>query len=251
MARTDKYPGQGIAKTGLITGKQSIYETSTTRRHAIGQRMCMGDGRVFYYARNSTAASARPGVLFAADIDRAEEDTTITEAIGDKTMASFTTVGSLGPAAVGGYFWSSSGTGAGQTYKIADVTAAASTTSNIHLHDELVATLTGADCNIANNPFYGVQLSADGIQFLLGVALLAIPASAYFWLQTWGFVGVLRGDALGDLATERELHCHGSGTTTLSTDAGALGRQTIGHNTLFSTNVVDADWYLANLTIWP
>ena len=250
MSRTDKYPGQSQAGTGIIKGKQGIYEESATRKHTIGERLCMGDGRVFYYAKNSTQAVSRPGVFFAADIDRAEEDATITEVIGDKTIATFTTVGALGPAAVGGFFWSSSGTGGGQTYKIADTTASTTSgASDIHLHDEIKAALTGADCNIANNPFYGVARAADGAQFILGVALRAVTASYYFWLQTWGWVGVIRGDSTGAEGEEREILT--SGISALTTSGGANGAQCLGAQCVNAQDSVTAEWDLTYLTIWP
>ena len=252
MARTDKYSGQGQAKTGIIKGRQGIYETSSTAKHTVGERMCLGDGRVFYYAKNGSSASARPGVLFVADIDRAEEDTSVSEAIGDRTVETFTTVGLMGPAAIGGYFWVTGGTGGGQTYKIADVTqSTTSGASDIHLHDGIVSTITTAGCCIANNPFYGVELANDLDNLFLGAALVAVPASEYFWMQTWGWIALVRGDALGDLATERELFAHASGVTTLSTDAGPLGRQCVGHNTYYTVDVVSGEWHLGYLTIWP
>ena len=254
MARTDKYPGQAQAKTGLITGKQGLYETSSTRKHAIGQRMVMGDGRVFYYAKNSSTATNRPGVWFVADIDRAEEDSSVTEAVGDKTVATFTTVGALGPAAIGGYFWSTGGgtAGGGQTYKIADVTqSTTSGASDIHLHDEIKAVLTAEDCCIANNPFYGVQRANDEANFFLGVALVAVPANYYFWMQTFGWVALLRGDSLGDADGERQLLPHASGTTTLSTATGALGKQLLGFNVANNEDVVSGEWHLGFITVWP
>jgi hypothetical protein len=250
MARTDKYPGQELAKTGLIKGKQGIYEESSTAKHTVGERMCLGDGRVFYYAKMGSTGAVRPGVMLAANLDQGEADTSVTESIGDKTIAAFTTVGAMGPNSVGGYFNCTTGTGQGQTHKIADVTqSTTSGASDIHLHDELNVALSSATGVIVHNPFFAVEVPTDAIQMRLGVALIATTANYYFWLQTYGWVGLLRGDSLGDLATERELQA--TGVSVLSTNAGVIGAQLLGWNTYYSTDVTTSQWHLGFLNIWP
>lgn len=252
MARTDKYPGQTYTKTGLVKGGQGIYETSSTARHTVGERMCLGDGRVFYYAKKDGTATTRRGILLVADVDAAEVDTSVTEAIGDKTVASFTTVGAMGPAYIGGLCGVTTGTGGGQSYVIADVTqGTTSGTSDIHLYDEIKATLTAATVTLTQNPFYGVQTANDEANMFLGVALITVPANHYFWLQTYGWVAGVRGDSLGDLANEREILPHASGVTMLETANGCLGKWKVGHNVYYSADNVSGEAHVAFLTIWP
>ncbi len=250
MARTDKYPGQSHAGVGLISGKQGLYEASSTRRHTVGERLCLGDGRVFRYAKMGSTATKRPGLMLAADVDAANADTSVTMAIGEKDEPTFTTVGACGPAVVGGTFGVTTGTGAGQSYKIAGVSpGTTSSTSTIHLHDGVRATITTATAVLANNPFYGVEIPVDGAQMMLGAALIIVPANQYFWLQTFGWIAVVRGDSLGDLAGERELQA--SGVTALATANGALGAQAIGYSCYNGMNATDTEWHIIFLTIWP
>lgn len=249
--RTDKSPGQALKKTGMITGKQGLYETSSTAKHTVGERLCLGDGRVFYYAKNASTATVRPSVLFVADCDVGEDDSSVTESIGERDVE-FTTVGAFGGRMVGGYLVVNTGTGSGGIYKIADVSQ--STTSGnsvVHLHDDLVYALSTASCTAHENIFDGVEISADENAFFLGVALVAVPASHYFWMQTWGWVAMYNTDGLGNNNTEREIFPGTTGVSIISTLGGAIGKQVLGYVAYSATDHTANEAHLCYLTIWP
>ena len=243
------------AQMGVLQQAQSIYETSSTAKHEIGQRMKLGDGRVFYYAKMGSTATSRPGVLLSASVDRAEDTTgTVAESIGDKEVA-LTAVGTITASQfAGGYLVANAGTGSAQMYRIRDNLAAASGASvTVYLYDELQVALSAASCCIHESPFYAVDRDITAAQntFTLGAALVAVPADYYFWLQTWGPIGLVSGDALGDADTERECFVHASGISVLSTAAGAAGAQPIGYRMLYNADAVSGEWSPVFLTIWP
>jgi hypothetical protein len=252
MARTDNSAGNQYAKAGLITGRQGIYEESATAKHTIGERLVLGDGRVFYYAKNSTQATTYPSSVFVADCDVGEDDSAVTESIGDKNIG-FTTVGAFGTESMaGGYLVSSAGTGSGQTYKIADVSGCSTTgDSMIYLHDGIKVAFSSADCIAYNNIFFNVERSADENAFALGIALIPVTASYYFWLQTWGWCVLKNTDGIGDAADEREIFLGTSGMSVLSTAGGALGKQVIGYNAYYADDNTANEYHFAYLTCIP
>jgi hypothetical protein len=249
--RTHRGANHQYVKSGLITGSQGIYAESATAKHTVGERLCLGDGRVFYYAKNSSTAIPRPGLLVVANCDITEDDSSVTESIGERDVE-FTTVGAFGDRMVGGFLVGNTGTGGGQIYKIQDVSA--STTSGnsvIHLHDGIQIAFSTASCTAHENIFSEVELSADENAFFLGVPLIAVTASYYFWLQTWGWTALYNTDGLGDADDERELFPGTSGVSCITTAKGALGKQVVGNVAYYDDDQTANEAHLGYLTIWP
>lgn len=189
---------------------QGIYEESATALHRVGERLQLGDGRVFYYAKNG-AVALTPGTLLV------EQDQTALHinlscaaaAIGDKEVT--VTLGATAATAneyAEGYLSVNDGTGEGHIYKIKSHPAAdASATLKVKLYDginvALVASAT-SEVSLLHNPYYGVIISvADQANCPVGVAVIATTAAYYCWVQTWGVANVLADEAVaqGDECT--------------------------------------------------
>lgn len=176
---------------------QSIYETSTTAWHKVGQRGFFDDGRVFYYARNSAAAAAIRGQLVMAELVNiaSTDNTVLAAAIGATTV-------NVTPVAVTaakndfaeGYLCINDGVGEGYTYKIASHPAiVASTAFDMELYDPIVVALEAATSLVTfcKNPWADIVIAAaNQAQLAVGIpaGTIAIGSTTknYGWVQTWG-----------------------------------------------------------------
>lgn len=250
-----------ISRVGAIPASvgQSIYEESVTQRAKIGTRMDLGDGRVFYYARNSTAATnLAAGKLVGSPVVATERSTTLPAivATGEKELTVTAVADIAADYYSEGYASFPLGTGLGQTYKIRGneaITAAA--TGQVYLYDPIVTALaTTTDTIIVPNMFMGTILIPDDVIFTLGVPLIPVNTSYYYWVQTWGPVAVLAGDSTGVATTERCLTPDVAAAVDgahACVAGSAPGAQNIGYHIFDSTDVVDAEYHLVYLTCLP
>lgn len=203
---------------GTLTPAQSIYEASATSKHRVGERMAMGDGRVFYYGHASTTIAA--GQIVASDQSDggptpAGVDGTcvaITAAnrrLGDTSKA-ITAALAVGDTGIGvthasyldgivdhqlkdGFIFLNDTGGVEQYYKIKDNKAVADVTADvveILLYDEIAAATVDATCSVVimQNPFYNLALAVAGSdECVVGVPAIALSTTTpYGWIQTWG-----------------------------------------------------------------
>ena len=182
---------------------QGIFDISSDQKAAIGYRMQLTDGRVFHYAKAGGSALVAGHLLSSP-----AHGGTTTEQV-NMTVSTASTVGgnTIGLTAVtdsftanqfqGGYLGIYSGTaaqGGGQTYRIKSHTAAsAGGTFTVTIYDSFkVAVSTSATATIVKHPWDGVvdwPTTFTGVP--AGVPLVAVTASYYFWMQTWGLASVL------------------------------------------------------------
>jgi hypothetical protein len=230
---------------------QSIYQTSTTKWHKIGQRGFFDDGRVFYYARNSGAALA-PGKLCQAEDIASTQVNLATAAAGIGATTVNVTPGALTANAndfAEGYLCVNDVTGEGMTYKIASHAAVtASTAFDVELYDPLVVALasTSQTC-VIKNPWQDLVIAgANQDNFSVGIPTITIAAGSttknYGWVQTWGICAGWdnAGTAIGAGIT--------SGTTAGKTEINGGTDQPIGVQ-LYTG--VDTEYYPKFLTIAP
>lgn len=244
--------------TGGQASDQSIYETVTEARHAIGTRACTEDGRSFYYAQNRSTAIGVGELVSAAPISVDYDDlATNTAAVGD-TSVTVTPVGSATYAAnelVGGFLSINSGTtGAGQQYRITGHAAiAAATATAINCEPIRVAFNANTTATVVPNKFGGIVVAPTGVATVVGATQIAIPvgsasAPVYSWVQTWGDATILAG-AAGDVVGHTLVKGTGGAGETLGfVDAAADVTQIIGVNRFTS---VDADYMPVYLQIAP
>jgi hypothetical protein len=193
--------GRGFETTTGLVIQQGIFEDSSTAKHKLGTRMQLADGRVFYYALNGAGALAAGKLCFTPANHADYNGTTVTSgagaAIGAKSIAGVTVGGEA--IAVNqfaeGWLILESAAGEGHSYKIRSHTSGTSGATNldITLYDPIqVALTTSSVYSLAYNPFYKVVSTTSFVQTNApaGVALTAITAAYYCWLQTWGVVGM-------------------------------------------------------------
>ena len=188
---------------------QSIYTTSTARRHPVGTRGTLND-RTFYYASMSNATGIVANNLIQAAIPIANHVTetgTLSFVLGRTTVTAV-----LGATAAiqdeyeEGYVQIESSTlGLGQMRKIrgGHPAIASSGTISVDLYDPVAITPTGTvTWSFVHNPWSNVIITpvTTITGMIVGVAPVVVPAATattapvFFWAQTWGPAAVL-GDA--------------------------------------------------------
>jgi len=200
-------PGPGATLVG-----QSIYSQSTTKNHALGERLQIGN-RVFYYASAGEALVA--GMLCesaafggsSATIQTNLTVPTVTDGSNAAGQNKVTVTLATDAAVVGLYndgylsvYDGTAATGMGQTYRIkTSAVATAGGALKLTLYDDLVILLTAgtAKVNLITNEYKAIKTSAaNPVGFPVGVPLIVVASGSYGWVQTWGPVcGLLGGTA--------------------------------------------------------
>jgi len=184
-------------------------ETSA-QRHKLGTRMELPDGRIFYYAKNSSTAITNAGKIVdgiaavaAHDMDVAA---TAAHSAGDTTISiEVPTTDLTANQYKDGYLICNDGPGQGEVYRIKshpDHDASADNTVIMTLDDEdgiVTALTTSSLFGLVYNPYTNVKIiDGDGTMTTgpLGVTCMPVTASYYCWIQTSGVASVLSGAAV-------------------------------------------------------
>ena len=182
---------------GLATG-QSIYEESSTAKHAIGDKLELSDGRVFRYAY--TAAAIGTGLLVSQDLSATaivESDGKLTAASAGATSIIYTDSGTVGSATAnqyaGGYLHTTDDAGEGYQYRIKSNTAADSNAVTFTLYDPIkVAVTTATDVAVTGSLWYNVLGATAGTDYVVsGVTPIGLSSGYYGWGQTAGVATIL------------------------------------------------------------
>ena len=177
-------------------------ETST-QKHRLGTRAETPDGRVFYYAKNSSTAITPGGkicdgiaAVAAHDMDVAATATSA----GATTVTSGTSLTTTLNQYKDGYIIFNDGPGQGEVYRVKGNTLVSGATGLVVTIDEedgfRTALTTSSLFGLAYNPYTDVKvIDGDGTMTTgpLGVNPMPVTASYYFWLQTSGIASVLSG----------------------------------------------------------
>lgn len=187
------YGGQGSA--------QSIYVTDTTRNHIIGATGFTPDGRVFRYARYSTASAVVAGKLLSSAVLVANHEdlaTATSSLVIGNIKATSITIG--GTALTQDQYQGLSvvdGGGEGIFYAIEGHGAfdSAASTVEVNLRSQ-IAVNSDADTQVSfvKSPYADcieANTDTDTQDIFSGITQVALPSStaaapAYFWCQTFG-----------------------------------------------------------------
>lgn len=180
---------------------QGIYEESVSSLGQVGTVRRVG-GRTFVYAKDSGSGLAQGKINIQPTPIAAHQNIVVQAiaAIGAKEVSVTlgATLASLNQYE-DGYLFITDADGEGTGYKIRSNPAAAlSTTLTLSLYDTIHEALavTSEVCLIPN-PYNGILLSiADQDDRPAGVALNAITASYYFWVQTGGPCALLADETI-------------------------------------------------------
>ena len=192
----------------LSYGQEKV-ETSE-QKQKLGTRAQTPDGRVFYYAKNSSAAITPAGKICDGIAAVAAHDMDV--AATAATSAGSTTVSLEVPTTdltlnqyADGYLLINDGPGQGEVYRIKSHPAHDASDDNtvIFTIDEpdgiRTALTTSSLFGVAYSPYKDLKIiDGDGTMTTgpLGVNPIPVTASYYFWLQTAGISSVLSGAAV-------------------------------------------------------
>ena len=192
----------------LSYGQEKV-ETSE-QKQKLGTRAVLPDGRVYYYAKNSSSAITPGGKIVdgIAAVAAHDMDVAATEAhsVGDTTISlEVPTTDLTKNQYADGYLLINDGPGQGEVYRIKshpkhDASADNTVIFTIDEPDGIRTALTTSSLfGISYNPYKDVKIiDGDGTMTTgpLGVNPIPVTASYYFWLQTAGIASVLSGAAV-------------------------------------------------------
>ena len=200
----------------LSYGQEKV-ETSA-QKQKLGTRATTPDGRVFYYALNSSAAITTGGMLVDGLLTEADHDmdkaATAAHSVGDTTISLEITEGSGGSGDLvkdeyaDGYMMFNDGPGEGEVYRIKshpahDASADATCIFTLDEPDGIrTALTTGSLAGLFKSPYNAVALvDGDGTLTsrtgVVGVTTIPVTASYYCWIQTAGIATVALGAQVG------------------------------------------------------
>ena len=178
------------------------YDSETSPSHQLGTIGITTDGRRFRYCLNNASTAMVAGQLQQG---RAEDtgDQSLLMAAASIGATSVTTVGTVTVTAnqyANGYivFTGEGGTGNGLYYRIKSHPAATAAVVTLTLYEGLeVAITTSTQADLVPNLYDGVIVyPTSATSAPAGVAVIAVPASSYGWIQTGG-EGLVLADASG------------------------------------------------------
>ena len=187
-------------------------EETSEQRQKLGTRASTPDGRVFYYARNGSAAITTAGMIVdaAAAFAIAAHDMDVpagTNAAGTTAVSvEVPTTDLTKDQYKDGYLIFNDGPGEGEVYRIKSHPAHDASDDNtvIITIDEpdgiRTATTSSSLFGIFVNPYSAVKvIDGDGTMETgaLGVTTIAMTANYYGWIQTAGIGSVAIGAAVG------------------------------------------------------
>ena len=178
-----------------------LSSNTATPMTTIGSKAVSSDGRAFRYVKAGATALV-PGKLQQAPAEVTNHQNLVPSAaaIGDTSVT--VTLGATAATAnqyAGGWLVGTETPGEGQQYKIKSHPAAdASATLVLTLEDPLVVALTSSShLDLVPNPYNGVIVNpTTASSSVVGVAVFAITAAQYGWIQVSGPANTLADGAL-------------------------------------------------------
>ena len=247
----------------LSYGMEKV-ETSG-KKQKLGTRAVTPDGRVFYYARNGSAAITTAGMIvdaaaaFAVAAHDMDVPATEAHSVGDATVSlEVPTTDLTKDQYADGYLIFNDGPGEGEVYRIKSHPAHDASDDNtaIFTLDEpdgvRTALTTSSLAGLLVNPYAAVKIiDGDGTMETgaLGVTTVPVTASYYCWIQTAGISSVAVGAAVGVVGDGLQIsQASGeSGRAELYDLSGEDDIQSIG--TAIGIPSVDTDKQMCLLTI--
>ncbi|QDP48949.1 MAG: hypothetical protein Unbinned1068contig1000_30 [Prokaryotic dsDNA virus sp.] len=237
---------------------------SASQKHKLGTRGVLPDGRVFWYAKNSSAAISTAGMIVDGSALVAAHDMdvppTAAQAVGTTEVSlEVPTTDLTKNQYADGYLVFNDEAGEGEIYRIKshpahDASEDATVLITLDEPDGLrTAITTDTEAQLVYNPYTDVKLiDGDGTQTTgpLGVTTIPVTASYYCWIQSSGLSSVAVSGTtaltLGDSIEVSQVSGQ-SGTATLCDSSGATDLMPIG--TAMGVASVSGDKGLVMLSI--
>ena len=174
---------------------QKLHSSSADQYHNLGSTIFSNDGRAFRYAKaGSTALAAGKLQNAPSRVAGVENLTAVAASVDDLSVASTTTVTVSANDYAEGWAMVTVTPGVGRQYKIKGHAAFAAAAPTFNLAEPVVVALTtDSRLDIISNPHRGVRISpvVNTYSAVVGVAVHAVAASEFGWLQVGGIGNVL------------------------------------------------------------
>lgn len=184
---------------------QSIYETSSTQKHAIGTKLVYPDGRVFRYARNGGVALSKALMCSGATLDSkcytiAQTTYGPSQVAGDQEILMVVTTGGtwVENEYAEGFLVVNKVDGIGDIYKVvANKIRATDTLMDIQLETPLRTTLVAtSELSLVKSCWRDVVVLPTTAEVSpAGIPLVDVAINYYSWLQTGGYAPCLVDDS--------------------------------------------------------
>lgn len=185
--------------TGSIQiAAQGLYDESSTALHNLGELVHSNDGRAFRYSKAGGTALVSGKLQQSSAEDTGTQNlTAVAASVGDTTISASTTVTVTANEYAGGFAIITVTPGVGKIYKIKSHAAFTAAAPTLTLEDPIqVALTTSSRIDLVRNPFDGVIVNpTTSTSSPVGVAVKAITAAYYGWLQVAGIANVLADGA--------------------------------------------------------
>lgn len=186
----------GPTPTGVSLG---LLETSSTQSQVLGEKCYSNDGRTFRYVKAGAAALVPGNVIQSPAVvaNHVNLTPTANPAVGDTvfTLTLGATAATANQYAGGTATVELGTTGAGLSYLIkSHASVLSSGVITLNLEDPIVVATSGTvTVSLIQNNYNGViqYPVTTGTGVAVGVAIIAIPASNFGWIQSRGVAPVL------------------------------------------------------------
>lgn len=188
-----------LTGTGPQVVSQGIFEESSTAQHNLGELVKSNDGRSYRYAKAGGTALAAGKLQQASAQDTGDQNLSVAAAdAGDTQIVTTSTVTVTENQYAGGFAVIADDAGEGYMYRISSHSSATAAVVTINLADKIQVALTSSTTvDLIKNPFDSVIVNPTTISSApVGVAVKAITAEYYGWLQVQGPASVLANGAL-------------------------------------------------------
>jgi hypothetical protein len=190
---------------GTIWGDFGDEKQETSAQfHPLGTKMILPDGRIYYYAENSSAAITTGGQVVDGIQAVVAHDMDLVAAAASAEATSFTTTTSLTTTKdqyAGGYVYINDGPGQGEVYSVRSNTLVSSAAGlSITIEDDgglATALTTDTRFGLMYSPYKDIKIK-DGqggteTTGVIGVTAMPVTADYFCWVQTSGPAAVLMG----------------------------------------------------------
>ena len=187
-----------LTGTGPQVVAQVLLSSSSDQLHRIGEMVHSSDGRVYRYCKaGGTALVAGKLQQSQVEITGDQNLTAVAAAAGDTALVSTTTVTITANEYAGGYAIITVTPGVGIQYLISGHAAFTTAAPTLTLSDPIVVALTTSSrIDLVHNPYLAVIISpTTATSGPVGVAVHAVVASEFGWLQVGGTAAVLTDGA--------------------------------------------------------
>src|SRR3990167_9456989 len=217
--------------TGVIggLGENPFITNDANPSHDLGAVMAADNNRRFVYVLNGAVAMVRGSMMQAAAEDTANQNLAVAAAaVGATSIVTTSTITVTANQYAGGFLVVSVTPGLGQVFKIKSHTAYTAAAATFLLEDPvLIALTTVSRLDLVSNPYNGVVITPATLTGCpVGVAVNAISASYYGWLQTWGPAPAI-ADAGGAITVDDALST--SNATSGCVEVGVAGQPNVGY----------------------